>query len=310
MTRLPEAVQDYLIKTGLSDDEVRAISTGASGAMVYGTEKMIIKVIDRAARGNEDLIKQGEWEYRFYQNRERVPFAYLPEIMGIQEVENRYLVIVLRRYRALSLAEWTIPYQRMAADICARLHSIPLNQLDDLRLAYSPLRFSDEEIAAALNGWQDVLGRRGLWDEQKMRRMAEEIPRAALLLESMPRNFVHGDFFCHNLLWDEATRRMVLIDWQNYGVGRRGDVSFFLNIGSSWGINVDKEAVIETYIQARERHSGLSIRREEIDLEFAINDYQTDFIHWWRYLKDAPERRIAEVFGRMNEAYDCVAPYL
>ena len=129
-------------------------------------------------------------------------------------------------------------------------------------------------------------------------------------MEGLCKNFVHGDFFCHNLVWDSEKKRMIVIDWQNYGMGNRGDISFFMNIGTSWGMDVKRDEFIDRYIHKRKTYSDMTFTRKELELEFAINDLVTNYIHWWEYLQDGPAERVDGVYSRMIEAYKMVREVL
>ena len=299
-------VQSYLSGKGMVLTDIQPLSVGASGAEVYATKETIIKVVDCKQEDESSLLEIGNKEHNFYEKSSCLHFDHLPEVLFLSKADDRYSVFVFKRYQAIPIEKWNSEYQQMAADVCAKIHSVPMEKAEDLNLSYSSKRFSEQEINAALNGWKKVLRQTPAQDVSRLLHMAELIFPAESLRENMSRNFTHGDYFCNNLVWDSERKRMVVIDWQNYGIGYRGDLSFFMNIGTSWGMDVKGELIIDEYILRRSEYSNIFFDKQALHMEFAVHDFVTNFMYWWEYLIGAQPERVNGVYNRMTEAYEII----
>ena len=105
------------------NSKITKLSKGLSGAKIFGISGVkgdfILKNYDN---DTEDIYKAGEKEYTFYSISNALNLKYLPTVRYTEKHEALGIIILLKKYREITIAEWDLPRQLMAADIIAQLH--------------------------------------------------------------------------------------------------------------------------------------------------------------------------------------------
>lgn len=297
-------ILDYLFRR-----EVNAVpvNTGASGAKLWridtGGRTYVLKHAHPSFHSDPGLIEGYRKEFEFYKLNESLKLPFLPGIVHAELHDDYGILLVMDCCEPIPHERWDLPLQKQAADLCARLNSLPADVLAPMNLHFNRTQIDPDFTAKAYEDWKFVLGQhKGRFDEALLDEIYENIGIVCPILNAEPYSVCHGDFHPDNLLLSADGLR--LCDWQNVGVGKcSGDISFFIGRGLGFGIDMNADELLDYYCAKLSEYSGAQVEKTTILKEKYASTLLVTLSFWANYLKDCPAERVAVQFDDMAEAY-------
>ena len=294
----------YLVNKKVVNEnaKINKLNKGGSGANLFEINcsggDYILKHYD-----TEAILKLGEKEYTFYNISNNFDLKYLPEVIFTEKHEDMGIIIVLKKYKDIDVAEWDLARQQTAADIIAQIHSKSDFFIKQLNIKNEPfVPPLTEELKKAYADWDSVLNKHNI-----NRAIFEDINKHFSYVIDFMRThrntFLHGDFFPDNCEVDK-NNEMLLIDWQNCQLGSKAEIAFFIIIGHDWGINIYENEIKKHYCERLSYYTGNSISTFELDMECNMTTIFVTYLHWANYLQDSGIERVKAIFGKMIDSYE------
>jgi len=301
---MSDVLLKHLVSKNVMDEhaKIHKLNKGGSGASIFEINgaygDFILKNYDMEA-----IQKLGEKEYNFYTVSNNFNLKYLPKVIYTEKHNTLGLLILLKKYRDIAVAEWDLPRQLSAADIIAQIHSKSaffINQMNMKNERFLPP--AAETLEKAYADWNYVLDKRNL-DKTTFKSINKNFNSIIVFMQSHRDYFIHGDFFPDNCLLDE-NNDIIITDWQNYQLGSMAEVSFFISIGYDWGIDIKEEAIKKRYCEKLSFYTNKHVSITDLDMECDMSTVFVTYLYWANYLKDSGMDRVKSIFNKMLTAYE------
>lgn len=284
-------------------EKTEKINTGASGAELYFINDRENEYVLKIASQNGKHIKEYEKEYSFYKLNQSLQLPFVPKVVYIEYHAQHGIILLLKRYKPILHNEWDKKMQFRAVDLCAKLNSIPINNLSGL-VKFTPMEINREFSKNSYNEWKFVLSQhKGDFDELILENIYKDLDLVCPYLNNPPQYVCHGDFHPENILMDNDN--LLICDWQNIGIGKCiGDISFFISRGMGFGININSDELLDFYCERLSVYKGMPINKSALLKERYAAALLNIFSFWAYYLKDANKERVAAQYDEMVKAYN------
>lgn len=299
---------NYLSNKGIWKKAVsfEPITLGASGAKLFtvndGTKKYILKMAHKSFHCDEEQLISYKKEYDFYQLNQTLQLPYIPKIL-YSEIHPEYgILLVMDCYKAITHEQWDLDLQKQAVDLCAKLNSLPVEQLAPLGIQWKLTQLDADFTRNAYQAWIDVINEHDeRFDRKLLDKLYKNLGEVCHILNSAPQYVCHGDFHPENVLTDGE--QLYICDWQGINIGKCvGDISFFISRGMGFGIQMDDEMLLSYYCERLSKYTGTNIDLELLHKERSASSLLVTFSFWAHYLKNAPYERVADHFYEMEAA--------
>lgn len=299
---------NYLTNIGVWKSVVsfEPITLGASGAKLFtvddGIKKYVLKVTHKSFHCDEKHFKSYQKEYDFYQLNQTLQLPYIPKIIYSETHSEYGILLVMEHYQAIAHEQWNLDLQKRAVDLCAKLNSIPLEQVASLGLSWTPIQIEEDFTRNAYQNWINVINEHeGRFDCNILDILYKNLGEVCRVLNTEPQHISHGDFHPENILTDGE--QLYICDWQGIHIGKgAGDISFFMSRGMGLGIHMDADILLPYYCERLSEYTGKHISLETIQKESNATTLLVSFSFWAEYLKNVPYERVAQHFYEMVDA--------
>jgi serine/threonine protein kinase len=303
-------LKDYLIREDVFKNitSFTKVDRGGSGALLFDVvdngQAYIVKMTGKDLYDNDKIAEQCLNEYNFYSISNNFNLSFLPKVKYVDRDNPIGTIIVLKRYRHIQRQEWTLARQLQAFNIGAKLHSLSDKLISAYGLTYKPSIFDESDINNSYADWISVLDEyNNLFDTNLIRNIKNEMRSILEYFSKQPHCFIHGDFYPDNFLLDENDS-LILCDWQDYKIGNKSDVGFFINIGYAWGIDIKEQEIIKHYCTQLSLYTKTSFEVEDLMKEYHASNVIVNFIHWAQYLKHSKYDKVLQVYTTMQKSFE------
>jgi len=277
------------------------LDKGGSGASLFEINSVcgdfILKNYDTVA-----MQKLGIREYNFYTASSNLDFKYLPEVIHAEKHKTLGILILLKKYRDIAIAEWDLPRQLSAADIIAQVHSksdVFINKMNMNNEPFIPP--ATDALEKAYADWACIMDKHNI-NKSTFEHITQNFNFIMDFIQAHRDCFIHGDFYPNNCLLDD-NNEMILVDWQNCELGSMAEVSFFISIGYDWGIDIHEKAIKKHYCERFSFYTGRTIPIVNLDIECNMSTVFVTYLHWAGYLQDSAIGRVKSIYDKMITSY-------
>ena len=282
-----KAITDLLVQ--------KEITLGQSGAHVYELdERRVLKVVFREEVQDDSLWAAYEKEALFYEHCKE---KFLPKVY-VNIHTDREIFIIMEKYQPLEREQLNADMLQKVMDTLVKIHMLKTPEFlpGEER---QPTVFDNDVMMECLSGWQCVLEEhQGAFDTTSLMKIQKSINMWNRCFFDKKVCFNHGDFHFENLLSD-VSGNLVVVDWQNCGIGNRaGDISFLLSRLSADGYALEQDEVIKMYCESA-RMVGLEVEPKVIRQQMCLTNLNTSFRYWHQYLHGSSEERVRDIYEKM-----------
>lgn len=282
------------------------ITVGAGGARLYqiedGDATYVLKVAHASFIAEKERLESYQKELEFYLQSEEWKLSYLPKLVYAQEHAEFGILIVMKHYQALTYQQWDDALQKKAVDLCAKINSIPVKELQKIGIYRKPAEVSEAFLKQSYEAWRTLAQQyRDKLPLTLIDNIYSRFEDVTSILNSEPQYVCHGDFHPENILFDHG--ELLVCDWQSVQIGKAvSDISFFMSRGIGFGIKTDDEALMKYYRERLAFYTGVPVEAEELWRERSASTLFTTFLYWSFYLKGAPFESIEGHYVAMKGA--------
>ena len=287
----------YWIKTIIDRMAGKEITLGQSGAHVYELdEHRVLKVAFRDEVQEEQIWASYEKEALFL---ECAKGDFLPKTYVNIHTE-REIFLIMEKYQPLVRDALGTDRLQKIMDTLVKIHTLEVPAFLP-KEERKPTVFDEEIMAECMKGWESVLAEHpDAFDTTPLSAIAENINTWNQMYFDTKVCFNHGDFHFENILTD-ACGNMVVVDWQNCGIGNRaGELSFLLSRLSADGYAFEQGKIIEMYCESALK-AGLVVSPTEISRQMCLANLNVSFRFWHQYLHGSSEERVRGIYEKMVE---------
>lgn len=277
------------------------INVGASGAMLYrvtgGNKKYVLKFMHRAFCEEDSQFEAQKNELLFYEAARQLDF--IPNVSYSKQGED-FIILLLDFYEPISHERWSLPLQKQAVDLCAKINSLDLSLAAKLGLGFTPQKIDRAAAEQAYGQWQLVLKKHTGLDPSILDKIYGSLEKACQILNGQPHFFCHGDFHPENILTDG--NRLLVCDWQGVNMGKGiGDFSFFISRGKGFGIKINEDELLDYYCEKLCEYKRADICKIQLLREKHAAVLLTTFMFW------VSRERVSEQFESMVRSFKYLA---
>ncbi|MCL2198295.1 MAG: phosphotransferase [Defluviitaleaceae bacterium] len=284
------------------------LDKGGSGASLYIVEDAnkhyVIKNIEIDKINNKSLNKSLKREYHFYKISNNFKLSFLPEVIYTEQNEILGIIIVLKHYRAIAYPEWSLQKQLESVDIIAQIHGMSKIFIDRLKIKAEPIDIDIKNLNKSYADWLRIVNKfDNDFDKSIVDNIYKDFHQFVDFINSNRQYFCHGDYYVDNFVLDENDR-LILIDWQNYHIGGKDEIAFYISIGNDWGVDIKEEEIKKHYCERLSFYTKSDISMHELETECNVSTVFVTFLHWGNYLQDSDIERIKPIFNKMASSYN------
>ena len=286
------------------------INDGASGAVVLLCNNQYVVKYAHSSIIDTAIMNQFRYEYAFYEQYAR-HLDFLPEVV-FQTANDDELLLVFRKYEAISPERWDSALQQQAMEICARINALdcvaysnPSSQKSESERGQYTLMKSYENWHNLHNKFPAQLNASVLKEMYDNFYKIEEYAEGLLI----PNTFCHGDFAGGNFLLDGT--RLLVCDWQYTHIGKGiGAVAYFCDRGIDLGWAIDRDSLIACYSEELREKTGVMVTIDTLTQYAKASTWLLAFRYWAEYLQDSNAKRVAGIYTGIVEKYIALQKYI
>ena len=300
-----ENILKHLVAKNIIDTntKIRKLSKGGSDANLFelncANGDYVIKnygIVTAYKLGSEN-------EYQFYRLSNDLNLTYLPKVIYIEKHDELGIIIVFKKYKDISVAEWDLSHQQAIADIIAQIHSKSDFFVKQLNIKNNTFRFpAAEEIKKAYTDWYNVLDKHGI-DNSTIDDIQSNFSRIINFMKTHSNVFIHGDFHPENSVLNE-NNEIILIDWSNFQLGSKGEIAFFISRGYDSGINIHEDEIKTHYLERYSYYADKPISMLELNKECNMNMIFVNYLYSAYYLQESETDRVQTAYEKLITSYN------
>jgi len=286
------------------DTHFSPINAGMSGAVVLVcNEQYVVKYI-HSSMIDSVTMSQCRYEYDFYkQNAGQLDF--LPEVI-FQTANDDELLLVFKKYEAISPNRWDSALQLQAMDVYARINALECVAYSKFSLwsetELEPGRYS---LKDSYNYWMRLCDKfPARLDASVLKKMYDNFYSIAAYADGLPipNTFCHGDLAQPNFLLDGT--KLLACDWQytNFGKGI-STVAYFCLRGAGLGLKIDQDALIARYSDALREYAGIIVTPDILTQYAIASEWLIAFRYAAEHMQEQTTERVEKGYMDMVEKY-------
>lgn len=302
------------------NEELRPIKTGQSCAYVYSVEdKYVIKYYSCLPELDFITRMMCQKEYDFYKICSRKNIDFIPEVI-FQIASDDEILILMKKYSPIKNEEWTENLQKRAVELYAKINALDMADFNEMFLKYGKLKEELNKIVGYKSDGTPIfkdeypLSRSYQNWESLQEKFSEHIDGSLLKemyvnfdkrISPIPETLCHGDWNPNSCLKDGD--KLVICDWAEVGIGKGIDsVTWFIKSGKRWGINMNRDKLIEEYCKALLKYANIEITIDDLHKHFAASDFGIGFTFGAEYLQSADIDSVLISYNKMVHDYKLI----